>query len=344
MPTPPAAEHAAGVWALGFTPAHRSDAAPRGRKGKRCGASHISRNFNCGKGSQPSHTAAKIALGVGIAAGAGFAAYRWNRSHERGLQEAIAAGRTWDVFSRKQRFGSCRIDAYQDCPRQIGEPSAYGKVYVHPDQTRVFKVPVKVASVIASEREFKHHVLAHDAGVPVPEPIAYKPAKGVISMEYIPGSITLRQYSKAPINAADQRTMGPKMLQAYRKLHRAGIAHGDLHPGNFLVLPDRSIRFIDFGHSHSLRHSRPDSFYLTLEKDLGGVAQRVGTFSGVGPQANGIDSWMRQANKPFLQAIHKQNLTPIDYIKGIDDFYANLNKAINYARIPGNVITRSTRI
>lgn len=46
----------------------------------------------------------------------------------------------------------------------------------------------------------------------------------------------------------EQRTrLAASLLDAYLDLHRAGLLHGDVHPGNILVLADDSVRLIDFG-------------------------------------------------------------------------------------------------
>lgn len=37
-----------------------------------------------------------------------------------------------------------------------------------------------------------------------------------------------------------------KIIDAYGKLHQHFVIHGDVRPENVLVLPDRSVRIIDF--------------------------------------------------------------------------------------------------
>ena len=45
--------------------------------------------------------------------------------------------------------------------------------------------------------------------------------------------------------------------RAYAALHRAGIAHGDVHPGNVLVEPDGTVRLLDFGYARALDPASP---------------------------------------------------------------------------------------
>lgn len=41
--------------------------------------------------------------------------------------------------------------------------------------------------------------------------------------------------------------LGGSILEAYRRLHDAGMVHGDVHPHNLLVAADGSVRLVDFG-------------------------------------------------------------------------------------------------
>ena len=40
--------------------------------------------------------------------------------------------------------------------------------------------------------------------------------------------------------------LGPRLLEALRRVHELGIRHGDLHPGNILVTPDDAVFVLDF--------------------------------------------------------------------------------------------------
>src|SRR5258708_3707524 len=42
-----------------------------------------------------------------------------------------------------------------------------------------------------------------------------------------------------------------RLLDAYTAIHQRGVLHGDVHPRNALVLPDGSVRLIDFGLAES---------------------------------------------------------------------------------------------
>ena len=44
-----------------------------------------------------------------------------------------------------------------------------------------------------------------------------------------------------------QRRLALELVAAYERLHRAGVVHGDVHPGNVLVSPDGAVTLVDFG-------------------------------------------------------------------------------------------------
>lgn len=50
-----------------------------------------------------------------------------------------------------------------------------------------------------------------------------------------------------PENLVAVLGMAKNILQAYAHLHRQGVLHSDIHPGNVLVSPDGAVRIIDFG-------------------------------------------------------------------------------------------------
>lgn len=53
-----------------------------------------------------------------------------------------------------------------------------------------------------------------------------------------------------------RRRLVASLLDAYLDLHRSDVLHGDVHPGNVLVLADDSVRLVDFGGARLM--DRPD--------------------------------------------------------------------------------------
>lgn len=54
---------------------------------------------------------------------------------------------------------------------------------------------------------------------------------------------------------ARRLTLAIRVATAYAQIHAAGVAHGDVHPGNVLVRPDGSVTMVDFGHATLRRRS-----------------------------------------------------------------------------------------
>lgn len=56
---------------------------------------------------------------------------------------------------------------------------------------------------------------------------------------------------------AELVALAAAMLDAYAALHRAGVLHGDVHPGNVLLQSEGRVRVLDFGYGRSLHANSP---------------------------------------------------------------------------------------
>jgi serine/threonine protein kinase len=81
------------------------------------------------------------------------------------------------------------------------------------------------------------------------------------------GSIPLRE-------ALD---IAPQIVQGLQAAHAAGIVHRDLKPGNVMLLPDGTVRILDFGLAKARDHSRSETgvrfgtvSYMSPEQIRGG--------------------------------------------------------------------------
>ncbi len=84
----------------------------------------------------------------------------------------------------------------------------------------------------------------HMEGIRFPDEIEELSSKRVLCMEFLEG-FPIR---KAREKGYDMELIGERYLSlAYTMLFDHGFFHGDLHPGNVLVLPDQSIGVIDCG-------------------------------------------------------------------------------------------------
>lgn len=84
----------------------------------------------------------------------------------------------------------------------------------------------------------------HMEGIRFPEPIEELSSHRILCMEFLQGV----QIRKAREKGFDMELIGERYLSlAYTMLFDHGFFHGDLHPGNVLVLPDQSIGVLDCG-------------------------------------------------------------------------------------------------
>jgi Kae1-associated kinase Bud32 len=360
--------------------------APEGGTGKPCGTSHIPKTHKCSKnaaGLTPKtvSTVAKVALATGLVAGGVAIARKWNADDDRSLEEAIKAGQTWDVYERKriedaldpevaelraqrearrQRFcgrtdsgkpPAERSDAFKSCARQVGEQSAYGQLYVHPDKQSLFKVPTGTANqavtrqeaIEASRNEFMHMLLAKRAGVSVPDPIRVHPKTAVLRMEYIPDSITIREYNKGNNSPISQRSVADALLDETRRMHRVGIVHNDLHPGNILVTPNRKIFLIDFGLAKSLKHSDRIETLSSLKDELDTTIGRVVNINRIPADKFEIRNWLDNKHSTLMNSLERGTTTNQQLTVGIDSWYADLRKLMAYKlQRPNSIIRLNT--
>jgi hypothetical protein len=79
-------------------------------------------------------------------------------------------------------------------------------------------------------------------------------------MDFIPG-VHLDQYMKRHPPQEERDRYGAIIARAFMRLcYRSHLLYSDLHPGNFLFMPDGRLGLIDFGCCH--RYSAADIAYL----------------------------------------------------------------------------------
>jgi len=110
-----------------------------------------------------------------------------------------------------------------------------------------------------TEREFRNMVIARDAGVSCPTPIAFK--HNVLVMEFIGHDEAAPMLRNAP--PEDKSAFRALTMANVEKLEHAGYVHGDLSEYNILNHDEKPI-LIDF--SHTIELTAPGSKDL-LERD-----------------------------------------------------------------------------
>ena len=88
-----------------------------------------------------------------------------------------------------------------------------------------------------------------------------------LAMEWITGSdaVTVAMELRQDGDREGQAKLFRAIAEAYATLHRHGVLHGDIHPGNLLVRRDGTVRLIDFGFGRIAEE-------VTLHGPRGGVS------------------------------------------------------------------------
>lgn len=204
----------------------------------------------------PGLTPAKVLGAAAIAGGAAAAAYAWSKRDSEDLRAAMQGRPISDGRNRKpglienllaeRRRARCagRGDALvESAPTQCGA-GAFAQIFASRDGRSVFKVSEE-RDLAAAKREFRIHTAAFKAGVPTAEPLAFHPRTGVIRMERISGRTGQDLFGDS-FDASRQPDYGLQLSASMRTMHRAGISHNDLHPGNWIATA-KGIRLIDWG-------------------------------------------------------------------------------------------------
>ncbi|WP_406376273.1 serine/threonine-protein kinase [Streptomyces sp. NBC_00647] len=110
----------------------------------------------------------------------------------------------------------------------------------NPEFRARFELEVAAARMVHS----KHTVPITDADPHAPDPWMASP--------YVPGeSLAVRVEERGPLDEPELRALARALAGALRDVHRAGVVHRDLKPGNVL-LSERGPLIIDFGVSRAV--------------------------------------------------------------------------------------------
>ncbi|WP_256295742.1 serine/threonine-protein kinase Rio1 [Haloarchaeobius salinus] len=114
-------------------------------------------------------------------------------------------------------------------------------------------------------KEYANLQRARRAGVRVPHPLAVE--RNVLVMEYI-GAEAGRAKRLAEVNVENPQTAYEVVREYMRRLHTAGLVHGDLSEYN-MVIHDGELVVIDLGQAVTVHHPNAGEF---LERDCRNVA------------------------------------------------------------------------
>jgi RIO kinase 1 len=127
------------------------------------------------------------------------------------------------------------------------------------------------------QREYRNLMIARDAQVPVPLAMAFMNNALVLECIASHGEIAHKLKDEEPKHPKEFFT---DVIEGMRRLHKAGLVHGDLSPFNILNREDKPV-FIDFSQAAPLDHSQAKEF---LERDIRNVCKY---FISLGVKVNG---------------------------------------------------------
>ena len=120
-----------------------------------------------------------------------------------------------------------------------------------------------------TRKEFANLRRAQQAGVRVPEPVAVE--RNVLVMELV-GLVEDRARRLAEVDVENPQTAYEVVREYMRRLHAAGLVHGDLSEYN-MIIHDGELVVIDLGQAVTVHHPNADEF---LRRDCRNVAAFFG--------------------------------------------------------------------
>lgn len=180
------------------------------------------------------------------------------------------------------RFGSVRIRGYR-CLRRLavgGTASVFLAHHERSAQQRVLKIFRQVPDFVDGNGTFDRFLREYELVAHLDHPnIARIHDIGVaddhlfLAMEYFPGG-DLRARMGEPMPWRTALAYLRQLAEALWALHRVGVLHRDVKPGNVMLREDGSLAFIDFGLARQ----------LGLESDITGEGAIFGTPHYMSPE------------------------------------------------------------
>ncbi|MEM6552728.1 MAG: protein kinase [Planctomycetota bacterium] len=97
---------------------------------------------------------------------------------------------------------------------------------------------------------WENHVLERLAGGPVARALQHGTSEdgyGRLTLEFLDGIPLLAHARNRSMTDSDAALLFVAALNALQQIHEAGVVHGDLKPEHLIVMPDGTVRIIDFG-------------------------------------------------------------------------------------------------
>ncbi len=211
----------------------------------------------------------------------------WAQRFRRFDEEAAAAaslGQVHRAVGPGGRALACKLqypDMASAVEADLRQLRLIFSIYERTDRTiATNQIHAEIAARLREEldylREAKHmalyrRMLADEADVHVPEPIAALTTKRLLTMTWLDGERMMPFIAAHRGDQAMRNRVATNMFRAwYVPFYFHGIIHGDPHLGNYSVRPDGSVNLLDFG---CIRIFRPDfvrgviDLYRAIERD-----------------------------------------------------------------------------
>lgn len=177
-----------------------------------------------------------------------------------------------EVVIKIQRPGIERIidldlKILEDLASFIDLKTKYGKMYNFRETIQEFSITIKKELDFRAEGEnaekFETNFLKNK-NVAVPEIFWDFTTSRVLTMEYING-LSLSDLSIIKKEGHDLKLISKTLVESmFDQILKDGFFHGDLHPGNIMVLPNNKIVFLDLGMVGVLNEERRKQFLKIL--------------------------------------------------------------------------------
>ena len=122
-----------------------------------------------------------------------------------------------------------------------------------------------------AKREYRNLLKVREAGVRVPTPIAY--LFNILVMEFV-GDVDAAQKIKTQI-PKDKKKFIDELIQQMRKIHKAGLVHGDLSAFNVLNHNEKPV-IIDLSQMTTLKDPNAQDYFQRDIRNIAAYANKIG--------------------------------------------------------------------
>src|SRR5215472_15681505 len=101
-----------------------------------------------------------------------------------------------------------------------------------------------------------------------------------IVMELVEGATLAERIAKGPLPLEEELTIARQVAEAVESAHEKGVIHRDLKPANIKIMPDGTVKVLDFGLATALQGGEHDSIDPANSPTLTMAATEIGVILG----------------------------------------------------------------